>query len=35
MRVNDTLDYNELFDRAYGIERRLEEQAIEEQGQRG
>ena len=35
LRVNDTLDYNELFDRAYGIERRLEEQAIEEQGQRG
>ena len=35
LRVNDTLDYNELYDRAYGIEIRLEEQAIEEHGQRG
>ena len=35
LRVNDTLDYDELYDREYGIETRLEEQAIEEHGQRG
>ena len=35
LRVNDTLDYNELFQRAHGIERWLEEQAVKEHGQRG